>query len=92
MMISCFLLLLDLKKAYDSIPSNALWRVLTKIGVLPTMLQIIRSLHDDMTAVIRVGSSYTDCFEEKNGLRQGCAQTPTLFNIYYSTVIDNWRQ
>ena len=38
----------DLKKAYDSVPRNALWTVLAKCGVPPTILRIIRSFHEGM--------------------------------------------
>ena len=81
----------DLKKAYDSVPRHALWRVLDKIGVPPTMLQIIKSFHDGMRADVRVGNTSSDSFEVTNGLRQGCTLAPTLFNIYYSVVVSNWR-
>ena len=87
-----FILLVDLKKVCDSVPRSALWKVLEKVGVPPTMLQIIRSFHDGMKAEVRVESSSTDSFELKNGLRQGCSLAPTLFNIYYSAVIANWRE
>ena len=88
---SLFVLFIDLKKAYDSVPRNALWRVLEKIGVPPTMLQIIKSFHEGMKADVRVGDAPTDSFEVQNGLRQGCTLAPTLFNIYYSVVVSNWR-
>ena len=87
-----FILFVDLKKVRDSVPRSALWKVLEKVGVPPTMLQIIRSFHDGMKAEVRVESSSTDSFELKNGLRQGCSLAPTLFNIYYSAVIANWRE
>ena len=87
-----FILLVDLKKVCDSVPRSALWKVLEKVGVPPTMLQIIRSFHDGMKAEVRVESSSTDSIELKNGLRQGCSLAPTLFNIYYSVVIANWRE
>ena len=48
-----FVLFIDLKKAYDSIPRQALWRVLEKCGVPPTMLSIIQSFHQDMKAEVR---------------------------------------
>ena len=47
----------------------------------PTMLSIIRSFHEGMQAGVRVGSAVTNCFEVRNGLRQGCTMAPTLFNI-----------
>ena len=53
---SLYILFVDLKKAYDSIPRDCLWRVLEKLGVPPAMLSIIRSLHEGMhmQAVVRV--------------------------------------
>ena len=88
---SLFVMFVDLKKAYDSVPRNALWTVLAKCGVPPTMLSIIRSFHEGMQAGVRVGSSVTDRFEVRNGLRQGCTMVPTLFNIYFNAMVGRWR-
>ena len=44
------------------VPRHALWKVLDKIGVPPTMLQIIKSFHDGMRADARVGDTSTDSF------------------------------
>ena len=86
-----FVLFVDLRKAYDSVPRPALWRVLEKCGVPPTMLSIIQSFHDGMQAEVRVGDTTTDRIEVHNGLRQGCTLTPSLFNIYFSTMVGYWR-
>ena len=88
---SLFILFIDLKKAYDSVPRDAMWTVLTKFGVPPTMLGIIRSFHEDMRAEIRIGDLTTDCITVRNGLRQGCTLAPTLFNLYFSAVVACWR-
>ena len=40
-----FLLFVDLKKAYDSVPRTALWRALEKLGVPDLVIAIIRSFH-----------------------------------------------
>ena len=85
---SLFVLFVDLKKAYDSVPRKALWCVLEKYGVPPTMLSVIRSFHEDMTAVVRVGDNLT---EDVEGLRQGSTLAPTLFNLYFSAVVGCWR-
>ena len=82
-----FVFFIDLKKAYDSIPRQALWRVLEKCGVPPTMLNIIQSFHQDMKAEVRVGSELSDGFEAKNGLGQECTLAPTLFNIYFGAMV-----
>ena len=88
---SLFIMFVDLRKAYDSVPRNALWTILAKCGVPPTMLSIIRSLHDGMQAGVRVGSTVTDNFEVQNGLRQGCTMAPVLFNVYFNTMVAWWR-
>ena len=67
-----FVLFIDLKKAYHSVPRDALWGVLRKCGVPPTMPSIIRSFHDGMLAQVRVGGDLTtNSIEVKNGVRQG---------------------
>ena len=55
-----FVLFVDLKKAYDSVPRQALWRVLEKCGVPTVMLSIIQSCHQGMRAEVRVGRSEWD--------------------------------
>ena len=51
-------------------------------------MRIIKSFHEGMHAVVRTG---TDSIEVWNGLRQGCTLAPTLFNIYFSAMVANWR-
>ena len=86
-----FLLFIDLKKAYDSVPREALWCVLRKYGVPPSMLNVVRSLHDGMLAEVTVDGRVAPEFEVRNGLRQGCVIAPTLFNLYFALVVEQWR-
>ena len=65
--------------------------VLEKCGVPPTMLSIIQSFHDGMQAEVRVGDTTTDRIQVRNGLQQGCTLAPSLFNIYFSTMVGYWR-
>ena len=66
---SLFMTFIDLKKAYDSMPRSALWSVLVKCGVPPTMLNIIQSIYEGMEASVRVRDGVSDSFEAWNGLR-----------------------
>ena len=86
-----YILFVDLKKAYDSIPRQSLWKALEKCGVPPRMLAVVKSFHEGMHAEVRIGSDTTEKFEVRNGLRQGCTIAPLLFNIYFSGVVANWR-
>ena len=49
-----YLTFVDLRKAYDSVPRAAMWRVLERYGIPPTMASLIRLFHEDMTAQLRV--------------------------------------
>ena len=82
-----YLLFVDLSKVYDSVPREALWHVLRKYGVLPSLVNIIRSLHDSMKAEVTVDGAVTPETEVTNGLRQGCIVAPTLFNLYFNLVM-----
>ena len=88
---SLYVLFVDLQKAYDSIPRTALWSVLDRLGVPPVMLGLIRSLHEGMIAKVRVNGKLSDNISVTNGLRQGCTLAPTLFNLYFSFVVADWR-
>ena len=43
----------DLRKAYDTIDRTLLRQVLTRIGVPPQMIAVIRQFHDGMRACVR---------------------------------------
>eukprot|EP00117_Sycon_ciliatum_P023228 scpid30807/ scgid4805/ Transposon TX1 uncharacterized 149 kDa protein; ORF 2 len=88
---SLYVLFVDLQKAYDSIPRTALWSVLDRLGVPPVMLGLIKSLHEGMIAKVRVNGKLSDNISVTNGLRQGCTLAPTLFNLYFSVVVADWR-
>ena len=87
-----FVLFVDLKKAFDSVPRDALWQVLERFGVPPVLLAMIRSFHVDMRAAVTVKGRYSDSFAVKNGVRQGCTIAPVLFNLYLCAVVDDWRK
>ena len=88
-----FMLFVDLRKAYDSIPCQALWLVLQKYGIPAVMINLIRLLHDGMKAEVALsGGETTPEIEVNNGLRQGCTIAPTLFNLYFNMVIICWRE
>ena len=43
--VKSYLTFMDLKKAYDSVPSEAMWLALKKLGVPVEVIQLIRSFH-----------------------------------------------
>ena len=88
---SLFTLFVDLRKAYDSLPREALCPVLERCGVPLRMLKIVKSFHEGMEAEVKIGDKLSDSFQVCNGLQQGCTLASTLFNIYFSAVVASWR-
>ena len=66
-----FITFIDLKKAYDSAPRNAMWLALGKLGVPENTIKLIRSFHQGMEARIRLDEALLEEFSVENGLRQG---------------------
>ena len=83
-----FVTFVDLRKAYDSIPRRALWIALGKLGLPESIIHLIRSFHQDMSAQIRL---VLDPLTVTNGLRQGCCMASVLFNLYLTVVIERWQ-
>jgi len=62
-------LYIDLKKAYNSVPRPALWKVLEKLGVPPMIISIIQSFtRVYMSAKVIVGQEFTESIGVCNGL------------------------
>ena len=81
----CFV---DLAKAYDSVDRVLLWEVLARFGVPPRIINVIRMFHDGMRARVQLDDGYFSAwFNVCQGLRQGCALSPLLFNIVFAAVI-----
>ncbi|CAH2088107.1 unnamed protein product [Euphydryas editha] len=57
-----FLCFVDLEKAFDSIPREAMWKILTKMGCPDKFVRMIRLLHDGMTCCISVNGEQTEFF------------------------------
>ena len=82
----CFV---DLQKAYDTVDGTLLWLVLTRIGVPPQMIAVIRQFHNGMRACVRPDDGVCpDWFKGEQGLRQECVLSPLLFNIFFAAVLN----
>ncbi|XP_048485578.1 uncharacterized protein LOC105392632 [Plutella xylostella] len=82
-----YLCFVDLEKAFDSVPREALWIVLKKLGCTEKFVRLLRLLHDDMQCCVAVDGEQSNFFPVTCGVKQGCVLAPTLFALYFAVVV-----
>ena len=88
-----FLLFVDLKKAFDAVDRKVLWYPLEKkCGVPRNVVTAIQKLHDGMTARTLYRGEVGQSFDMSTGVRQGSIEGPTLWNIFYTFLLIDWRK
>jgi sorting nexin-29 len=74
---------IDFKKAYDSVRREFLYNILIEFGILKKLVKLIKMCLNEMYSGVRVGKIVSDTFPIRNGLKQGDALSPLLFNFAF---------
>src|SRR6218665_2230292 len=72
---------------HDCINHELLWKTLLEMGIPRHLIQLLKGLYENQSAVIRTEFGDTDRFKIKNGVRQGCILSPFLFNLYAERIM-----
>ena len=64
-----FLTIIDVRKAYVSLPREAVWMALGKLGVPDKVVMLVRSFHQDMKARFHLDGVDSEDISVQNGLR-----------------------
>ena len=74
-------LFINLKKAYDSIRREVWYNILIELGIPMKLVSLIKMSLTEMYSRAGVGKKLPDMFPIRNGLKQGDALLPLLFNF-----------
>uniref|UniRef100_A0A8D2AYX2 RNA-directed DNA polymerase n=1 Tax=Sciurus vulgaris TaxID=55149 RepID=A0A8D2AYX2_SCIVU len=77
---------IDAEKAFDKIQHPFMLKILEKIGIVGTFLNIVKAIYAKPTANIILNGEKLKAFPLKTGTRQGCPLSPLLFNIVLETL------
>jgi hypothetical protein len=74
-------LFIDFKKAYDSVKREVLYNILLEFGIPKRLVRLIKMCLHETYSRVRVSKLLSDKFPFQNGLKQGEALSPLLFNF-----------
>jgi hypothetical protein len=76
-------LLIDFKKAYDSVKREVLYNILLEFefGIPKKLVRLIKMCLNETYSKVRADKLLSDKFPLQNGLKQGDAVSPLLFSF-----------
>ena len=82
-----YVVFIDLKKAFDTVPHEAMLMKLRNIGVTGRALAFIRNLYEVSEIKVRGKFGVSDAVPYLRGVRQGCPLSPILFDVFINDVL-----
>jgi hypothetical protein len=78
----------DLEKAFNTVVRDALWWKLGRKDVSAKFIKAVRGMYSNAKISVKLEENrITQEFDSTKGLRQGCALSPALFNIYMNGIL-----
>jgi len=80
-------LFIDFKKTYDSGGREGLYNILIEFGISMKLVRLLKMCLNETYNTVHVGKNLSDMFPIRNGLKQGDALSPLLFNFVLGYAI-----
>lgn len=77
---------LDIKGAYDTVNRDILWQRCRSLGIEGGVYNLLRSLFNCASVMVRIGGQESRRIQLGRGLLQGSVLSPILFNVFIDTL------
>ncbi len=77
----------DVRKAFDTVPHNALLTHLLQLGIPPMLVRLLKHYLAYRTQVVKVDSAFSHPVEVRSGVVQGSVLGPFLFSVYVDKIL-----
>ncbi len=82
-----YMKIIDINKAYDSVPLKCIFKALLNMGVPGTLVFAIREHYNNANAIPVINGVQCNKVKVDRGLRQGCCLSPILYNLYTNEIL-----
>lgn len=89
---SGFLIFVDIVKAFDRVPHEALFRKLAAMGVTGDALRFIRAEYAQSRMRVKTKTGVSAVFDQELGVHQGGPLSPIIFGVYINDILDQLRK
>jgi len=77
----------NLKATFDNVDRGILWKMLKEKGI-EGLLRRIERIYERTEVIVRTNDGLSGSFRTGKGVRQGCALSPLLFNLYMAGIVE----
>ena len=82
-----FTAFIDFKKAFDYINRDLLCYRLGQLGIRGPFLELVKTIHQHTSNVLRINGRLSGTFASENGVLQGNPASPTYFSSYINGLL-----
>lgn len=80
---------IDLRKAYDRVNREKLWKCLCKLGLDKESVQMLRQLYSVHKRKVFTTGGWTEWINCQIGVKQGCVLSPILFSLFIHDIVES---